>query len=56
MVIVKVPLGLRVVLPPKIFLVLLATLPNTALVAYSWLPLMASVLVAEIAPEPTFLI
>ena len=50
----SVPLGAKAALPPKMLLVLLATVPKTLLVAYNWLPLMASVLVAVICPAATF--
>ena len=56
LVMVMLPAGLKVALPPKMVSTLLATLPNTSLVACSWLPLIASVLVAVIAPGATFTI
>ena len=49
------PSASKVALPPKFSTTVLATLPSLALVAYNWLPLMASVEVAEISPAATFI-
>ncbi len=52
----NVPFGFKTALPPKPAIRVLVTLPNTVFVAYNWLPLMASVLLAVIWPAATFLI
>ena len=56
LVMVIVPFWSTLALPPKIFLVLLATLPTALATPYNWLPLIASVDCAFTRPAATFVI
>ena len=51
-----VPFWSTLALPPKIFVVLLATLPTALATPYNWLPLIASVDCALTRPAATFVI
>ena len=53
---VIVPFWSTLALPPKIFVVLLATLPTALATPYNWLPLIASVDCAFTRPAATLVI